>query len=268
MTGCGGEGLESARLDREISINGMCDDWAGALRGLKKHGLSIGLLNDGEYFYLCLVIDDRKFVDQMLLKGLTVGFRPEGRGGEAFRVVYPVGTAGPRCETLSALSRAEPGGQGVWLDSLFRMSTAEMMLQGQGDLTARRMGIGDGTSISVAVTLCALKERETLIYELRVPLQKSGLQPYAIGAPEGGRFVLTLESGDIDHTELSEPTQSPARPRGPGCSLDGADPARGPDGDSRRGGQDGTRKGPRPVAPERLEMIFQVTLAGLPVRPL
>lgn len=92
VSGCGGEKIESRRLDREVAIDGTTADWDGALRNLDERPVSIGVMNDDESLYLCIVTDDEALVRQVVMQGLTTAFVPEGtKEDDAFRIRFPVG---------------------------------------------------------------------------------------------------------------------------------------------------------------------------------
>ena len=77
--GCGSTtALQSTSLDREITVDGQIEDWQGALTPIEKKNLSLGLLNDGTYLYLALVLRDRQQVNQMMALGFTVWFDADG----------------------------------------------------------------------------------------------------------------------------------------------------------------------------------------------
>jgi len=75
---CNNIELNSKWRDREISIDGMQFEWENALLNIKNEKINLGLLNDDEYLYICLVPLDQDIIRQAMTQGFTVWFEPNG----------------------------------------------------------------------------------------------------------------------------------------------------------------------------------------------
>lgn len=232
--GCGPEEAASARLDREIVIDGSSEDFDGAMLHWKDVPVSIGLLNDDEYLYLCLVTDDYALARRAMAAGLTARFAPEGEKDRALEISYPAprATAGERArpdrsrdERPEQESRERPAGADGALDSLHAARLEEIEIRGPGEREARRLRVSDLPDLSIRVS----GGLDSFIYEVRVPLVKSERHPDAIGVPSGDPFLLTIET-----RELERPPGG-GRPGRPGGS-DGSEGFPGGGGPGEGGG--------------------------------
>ncbi|MFH1679232.1 MAG: hypothetical protein ABIH26_01160 [Candidatus Eisenbacteria bacterium] len=110
VLGCGEERLESAPLDREIVIDGVPDEWDGAWTHLEGSPVSLALLNDEKYLYLCMTTDYRALVRRVLLARLAVGLGPDGDAKDA--LVISRGTSSGRTRSGSHWRGGFGGGGG------------------------------------------------------------------------------------------------------------------------------------------------------------
>ena len=93
FTGCNEVELNSTWRDREIAVDGMSTDWQNAMAYVEKPGVAIGLRNDAEYMYVCLMPADRRMAAQMLALGFMAWFDPEGGKSKTFGIHFIEGAA-------------------------------------------------------------------------------------------------------------------------------------------------------------------------------
>jgi hypothetical protein len=70
--------LSSVWRDREIRVDGSDAEWQGATAYIKGTNVSLGIRNDSEYLYTCVIAMDRQVKMQMMASGFTVWFDPAG----------------------------------------------------------------------------------------------------------------------------------------------------------------------------------------------
>ncbi len=61
LVGCGNSKLElnSNWRDREITIDGKNAEWLGTMLFFEEDNVSVGLLNDENFFYICMIVEDQ-----------------------------------------------------------------------------------------------------------------------------------------------------------------------------------------------------------------
>ena len=93
LVGCGNSKLElnSNWRDREITVDGKNADWLGAMLFFEEDNISVGLLNDENFFYICMIAEDQFIRAQVIRQGFTLWFDPDGGKEKAFGIKYPVG---------------------------------------------------------------------------------------------------------------------------------------------------------------------------------
>ncbi len=90
--GCNIPNLNSDWRTRQITIDGKYSDWPGTETYYdEKESLSINLLNDQEYLYLCLITRNRELEIQLMESGLVAWFDPQGAEKRLFGISFPIG---------------------------------------------------------------------------------------------------------------------------------------------------------------------------------
>jgi hypothetical protein len=73
-----------------IVIDGKADDWAGHLLYYRDAKLTVGVSNDKEFLYLCVMSSDQTVYRSILMRGLTVWFDTTAGSGKYFGIRYPL----------------------------------------------------------------------------------------------------------------------------------------------------------------------------------
>lgn len=240
--GCGGKELQSQWKDREIVIDGQTPEWYGAVTYLKDDKVSVGLMNDDEFLYVSFTAGDRETQIQVLVRGATLWFDPDGGNDRAFGVRFPLGIleGGMRMDRENRPELHE-------LIAAYRGPDVEMeILHGEDD--PLRMKVVDVARIDVAVD----DVQGILVYELKVPLRD---HPHGIGAEAGSTIGVRFETQEIDFEELRERMMAQGRGRPPGGGGRGG-------GGGGMGGPGGGMGGQRPDIPEPIDVSVRVILAS------
>ncbi|MFQ5569213.1 MAG: hypothetical protein ACE5G0_06035 [Rhodothermales bacterium] len=254
VAGCGKKlDLDSTWRDQPITIDGSDIDWQGALQRVDKEDVSVGILNDDTHLYLCLVTGDRALQSQIIGRGFTLWFDPAGGKAKTFGIRFPLGMQGQRRAGGSPLDRQDP----EMRRRRFEASLSELEIFGGGDKESHRLLVADVPGIEVKTTLAMT----TLIYELKIPLQPSDEQPYAIGAEVGSAIGIGLETPEIDRDALRERLGGQRPGGGRGGGLGGRGSGRGGRGFGGRGGGAGRGGAQRPQMPGPLKIWTTVGLA-------
>jgi hypothetical protein len=196
MCGCSGAmQLSSAWRDREIVVDGSDSDWRGATAYIKGSNLSLGIRNDNDYLYACVIIMDRQMQMQMMALGFTVWFDPEGGKDKVFGIHFPLGMEGPRPATaLEGRDNAEE------FQKITEQSQRELEIMGPGKKDRQRMLLMQVQGINVQIG----SVQGFLVYELKVPLRKSADHPYAIGIDSVQAIGVGFETTELNLERMKE----------------------------------------------------------------
>ena len=242
LGGCGGtEALQSASLDREITVDGAVEDWQGALTPIEKKNLSLGLLNDGDYLYVALVSRDRQLINQIMGRGFTVWFDAGGGKAKTFGIRFPLGLLASGFSPRARQEEQDPETR----RQRFEESLTNMEIFDSEDHSMRFM-----VNAVQGIAVDAAMEAGALVYELQVPLRNSEAHAFAIGAAPGDVIGVGLETPEIDREAMRQ--QMGRRGGGRG----------GPGGGGRGGiGGAGGAGGSLQQRPDPLKLWTTVTLA-------
>lgn len=247
LSGCKKMELSSAYPDREITVDGDYSDWQGALTYLEKKNISVGLLNDDKYLYVCLATNDRKLQMQMLRMGFTLWFDAAGGSKKNFGIHYPLGLID---NGISMREIAKQRREGIITGfSNLRMSEFEIWGRKKEDKQRYRLAEIKGLQLKLS------NQNGMLVYELKVPLFKNGENPFAIGAKKGQSIGMGLETPEPD---FSAPRDRESRNRDSGGLSGGRMGGRS----GGMGGRSGGMQGEKPQISETLKIWAKVQLAG------
>ena len=246
LAGCGATKLTSQWRDREIAIDGADADWYDAKIHIDKTPVDIGIINDGDYLYVCLTSADRTTQMQIARTGFTLWFDPGGGKGKKLGVRFPRGMRGPEMWTMRDLRRGQgpdPGQLETMFDQV--LLQGEMEILGPKKKQSRRLATGRESGPDVR----AAYDRGRLVYELRMPLAQ-------------GDFALGVENGATVGVGFTTPERSGAGRGGrPSGGLGGGGMGGGLGG---RRGMGGVANRSLPVDP--LQIWTKVELAQGPGR--
>ncbi len=226
LAGCGNSKLElnSNWRDREITVDGKNTEWRGAMLFFVEDNVSVGLLNDENFFYICMIAEDQFVRTQVMRRGFTLWFDPDGGKEKTFGIKYPLGM--------------QASGRGMRRDEqsmerssqAFRRLMIELEILGPGKDELKKMPIAEAKGIDVNVEFSS----GMLVYELKVPLIQSEQHPYAIGAEAGSSVGIGLEMSKMKRSEIRRQMSGGRGGGGPMGGMRGGAGGRGMTGGSRR----------------------------------
>jgi len=227
LVGCSNSKLKlnSNWKDREITVDGKNTDWLGAMLYFEEDDISVGLLNDENFFYICMIAEDQFIRASVMRQGFTLWFDPHGGKEKTFGIKYPVGMQ------ASGLPRGMRRDE----QNLDRSSEAprrpmiELEILGPGEDERQKMPIAEAKGIDIHVEFLS----GMLVYELKVPLIQSEQHPYAIGAEAGSSVGIGLETSKIERPDMRREMSGGRGGGGPTGGMRGGAGGRGMPGGRR-----------------------------------
>ncbi len=244
--------LNSIWRDREVSIDGKHDDWLNALMYFEEENISLGLLNDESFMYICMIVEDPMIRSQIMIQGFTLRFKPDGGKKKIFGIKFPIGLSEERMQTRGMQEKNVPmkPRRGELDPEMVRQAPmrqiTELEILGPGKDESVRMPIEQAKGIHVAIN----SSSGTLVYELKIPLSQDEQNPYAIGAKAGSTIGIRLKTPKF---------RRPSMRRGMAGGMPGGG-GRGGMGGMSGGGMRGG--GMRPRMPGPLKVKASVQLAS------
>ncbi len=165
LVGCGNSKLElnSNWRDREITVDAKSADWRGAMLFFEEDNVSVGLLNDENFFYICLIVEDQFVRAQVMRQGFTLWFDPEGGKEKTFGIKYPLGMQASRTGMRRDEQSMERSRQ------VSRRPMIELEILGPGKDEVKKMPVAEAKGIDINIEFSS----GMLVYELKVPLIQS-----------------------------------------------------------------------------------------------
>jgi len=250
--GCGTMEMTSKWRDQDIKIDGSQDDWRDALTYIQDKKISVGVLNDENSFYACLVTANRRIQSQIMRMGFTIWFDSKGGKDKNSGIRFPIGKAKMDRPMMRDMMR-DP--QGSRLRDIPQSQMNEVEILGPGKDDRRRIPISDLKGLEIKLEL----SRDLLVYEIKVPFQSDG-STFAVAANVGDLIGVGLETTKIDMEDMrgQENTESGGQMGGRGGSRGGRG---GGGGRGTGGGPGGGRSGGMQM-PDQLKIWAKVQLAN------
>jgi hypothetical protein len=225
LVGCGNSKLElnSNWRDREITVDGKNADWLGTMLFFEEDNVSVGLLNDDNFFYICMIAEDQFMRTQMMRKGFTLWFDPDGGKEKTFGIKYPLGMQASGMSMRRDEQNLERSSQ------VPRRPMIELEILGPGKDELKKMPIAEAKGIDIIVEFSS----GMFVYELKVPLIQSEQYPYAIGAESGSSIGIGLEMSKMEKSDMRGQMSGGRGGGGPSGGMSGRTGGRGMSGDGR-----------------------------------
>lgn len=236
LGGCSQEKLElrSDWRDREIAIDGKSDDWLGAMYYFGEENISIGLLNDENFLYICLIAEDQFIRTRVMMQGLALWFDPDGGKKKTFGIKFPLGMQASEMPMRPGfpMRMEEDERDQEQIQESLQEAMNELEILGPGKDESKRMSVEEAKGISIHVK----PSSGIIVYELKVPLHQSEEYPYAVGAKAGDPIGIGFLSPKIEMGKL-RPGGGGGMPGGGGRGgIEGMSGGRGMPGGGRMAG--------------------------------
>jgi len=181
----------SDRCTGTMHLVGDLHEWKNISAYVDKNNLvAVSLCHDDEFVYVCLTTDDPQTQRQIMGGGLTVWFDPSGSDDKTFGINFPLprNGPGPRRSMDNETKKDANGNQQIIDQSLF-----DMEVVGPKETDRYRLSVINTEGI---VAHLERTKDGMMIYELQVPLKKSGARPNAI-EPKKNVVGLGFETGPV-----------------------------------------------------------------------
>ncbi|MFZ1947056.1 MAG: hypothetical protein WAW06_05880 [bacterium] len=264
--GCGGLQLASVLRTGEVSVDGVPDEWQGAITYIEDPNVTLGVMNDDQYLYLCFSTPLKSVVTQILRQGLTVWFDADGGKDKTFGIHCPLAAPAAMPDTTRAPDRHEdPRAFGGALAKGIREAAGLMEIVGPGKDQRAVLTPSEGRGIEVRLGA----QDGRIVYELRVPLIVSDTHPFAIAAKAVRVVGVGFDAPAAAAQGRGAPPEGGQVPGGfggdgpEGGGPGGGRPGGGPEGGGPGGmGGAGRPQGPQGETTEPLEVWCKVKLAS------
>lgn len=248
--GCNELELASSWRDRDIVIDGDARDWRGLTTYVEEGNIAVGVANDGEDMFVCLHSPTREVAGQIVIHGMTVWFDPEGGGARELGFHCPMGTGEmPKPGSMDM----ERGEMKDLIAEMVEVAAREVEILGPDGLVYGNFSTAeiDGLEIALGYT------DGRIVYELRLPLEKTEARPYALGASWEKNVSISFVTPEVDMEAMRESMRESMGDRPP----PGGGPGGGRGGGGGPGG--GMPGGMSPGgAPQAVELRCKVALAS------
>jgi hypothetical protein len=251
LAGCGTTEIASHWRSRDPGFSESGAGWPASPSTFDDKRISGAISNDSEYIYIRFRTTNRDMQRLVLREGITWWFDREGGGKKLFGIRYPVAAPGQRPPDGTDEREGAPPLMERPMDREEPVKAPTELELFTGENEHQRMSILATGGIEAGFH----RQRDTLVYELRVPLTAGQAHPFGIGVSRGALIGLGAVTSAIRGT--SDPPVDRQEPEG--------EPEGGFGGRRSGGGGGRPRGGTRPDAgprSEQLNLWIKVRLAA------
>lgn len=189
--------MKSQWCDRNITVDGNTSDWVGLLGYVEDKNISVGILNDEKFLYICLTSEDRSRRMQVMAQGMILWFDPDGGKNKTFGIRFPIGRPQMDPGERQAMMRAGEIDREKMRENTQRiLSKLEILGPGKDDV--QRISLTDLEGIAIGFD----RRSDMLTYELKVPLKASQELEYMVEALPGKTIGIGIEIPKMDRSAM------------------------------------------------------------------
>jgi hypothetical protein len=193
---------ELQRIDGKWSaeppkIDGNHADWSGELNVLGTSPVSVGVKNDGEWMYVCVVTSDPGTRTLLARGGFTIWWDPAGGEKKAMGITMP-----PLVTGGTGLYRQQPpddqnptGENSARRPAQIIEPIIYLEVIGPGKDERRRYEMDYAKKIGIDAA--AGEPEGSLVYEFKIPLAPKQDTPFAVESGPGHTIGFRFETGEI-----------------------------------------------------------------------
>ena len=258
VTGCNSQEVQTHWAAEPVKVDGEMTEWSGGSTAyFEDLGVQLGLSNDSQNLYVLFRFSNQAWARAIRMGGVTLWLDNTGKKKKDFGVCY---TGGPSFPDFQKRTDSGEGGfqEALTPEQKQRLFNMEQDTVGQitvidkksnQEITMRPDGTG-GPTVSFA------SPQGTYTYEFSIPLEKSDVFSYAVGAQPGQVISLGLEWGGMDEEVREKMKERGGGPPGGGMS--------GPPPGGMGGGPPGGMGGGRNMQPPEEQELWVKTQLALP----
>jgi hypothetical protein len=256
VTGCNTQEVQTHWAAEPVKVDGEMTEWAGGSTAyFEDLGVQLGLSNDSQNLYVLFRFSNQAWARAIRRGGVTLWLDGTGKKKKDFGVRY---TGGPSFPDFQKMRDSGEGGfqEALTPEQKQRLFNMEQDTIGQITVIDKKSNqeiiVPPDGSGGPAVRFAS--PQGTYTYEFSIPLEKSDVFSYALGAQPGQVISLGLVWGGMGEEFRERREERGSGP--PGGGMSGPPP--GGMGGGPRGGRDG---GHSMQPPEEQELWVKTQLA-------
>ncbi len=225
--GCSGLEVLSKWQESNLIIDGSKQDWGNNLKYIKDEKVAVGITNDEQNLYLCLVVSENERIIKLLKSGLTIWFEPQSSDVEKFGIQYPI--KNNTTVVMDFSKRLKPTGRRVKQERVVNKLLIEqneflVLNEDEYPLYASPLKSNNGIEVKIGY------EFGQLVYELKISLVGRKESLLKINTTLNEEIKLGFIAGKIERPERSGEAEM-------------GNKSGGKSGGGQKGGMSGGRRG-------------------------
>jgi hypothetical protein len=198
FAGCGDQQINSHWTNGDIKIDGNQEDWGNTINFLKDENVGIGVQNDSDNVYICLVTSNRTLIMRALRNGLTIWIDPQNKN-RTYGIKFPIGMSNDMMFNYQENQDGNYQDMGSMMKKYESSMTEFELVNKDGELLSG-IPIKNDYGIEVKVNIT----RDQLVYELKIPLNHSINKGFFVNTTAGSKIRLGFEEGKVNRSQIQQ----------------------------------------------------------------
>ena len=198
MTGCGDQEINSHWSSGNIKIDGNQEDWGNTINFLKDENIGVGIQNDSDYVYICLVTSNRAYIMRALRNGFTIWIDPQN-DNRTYGIKYPIGMSNDMMFNYQEKQSGSYQDIGSEMKKHQNSMNEFELVNKDGEMLSG-IPVKNNYGIEAKINIT----RDQLVYELRIPLNHSINKGFFVNTTPGSKIKLGFEEGTFDRSKMRQ----------------------------------------------------------------
>ena len=198
VTGCSDQKINSHWSNGNIKIDGNQEDWGNTINFLKDENVGVGVQNDSDNVYICLVTSNRAHIMRAIRNGFTIWIDPQN-DNKTYGIKYPVGMSNDMMFNYQEKQDDNYQDMGARMKRYLSSMNEFELVNKNGKLLSGIPVINNyGIKLKINVT------RDQLVYEIKIPLSHSINNGFFVNTTPGSKIRLGFEEGQFDRSQMQK----------------------------------------------------------------
>lgn len=245
----------SSANNNEVVIDGLRNEWEGKLNIFGEQKVGVGVRNDDQNLYICVVVADQFTISRIMRAGLVVWLTPNDDSKE-IGIKFPIPSLenfGEIPERINPTNNEQPNLRKRF--EQFLLQQDKIKIVNKDDFPLYALDANDNNSFQAKIKM----QDAELVYELKIPLSKNKLSKYIFNAGSKDEVLCKIETGKIEREMLQDGNIPPRQ--NTGTNIPGGTGRRGGTGVGMGQGRGGMRDNQNfGNSSNQLEIKFKIVL--------
>lgn len=188
-----GQKINSHYIGNKITIDGKTGEWQDKLVYFKNEDLSVGVANDDQNIYMCLISSNTDLNRSLFRNGLITWFDINGQTKERFGIKFPRGMDPAQRKAMQTNRQNQRRPEQRFSRGRENVMTQFEVLSMDG---FRQLNPIHNNTHNISLKLN--RQPDHVVYEIKIPFETLNSNSPSLAIEKGGRVGIGFELGEVE----------------------------------------------------------------------